>query len=309
MRFKKLDLNLLVALDALLNERSISRAAEKLFLSQSAMSNALARLREYFGDELLAQVGRKMELTPRAESLVEPVRDVLVRLEATIAVQPGFDPTTSDREFRIFVSDFTLATLVPHLLALAARRRASVRFQLLPQVYQPARALERGEADLLVIPRAYCSEDHPVETLFEERFVCAVWNRGRYARQAPSFEDYIEASHVAVQPSGTQQQAYEGWFMERYGVSRKVDVTTYSFAMAPMLVVGTDRVATVHERLFKHLGSALPLVQHPLPMPMPAMEQGLQWHKYRSQDPGLVWLRGLLHDAVREMDAALMPPA
>jgi len=81
------------------------------------------------------------------------------------------------------------------------------------------------------------------------------------------------------------------------------DVTTYSFAALPALVVGTDRVATVHERLLKHFGAGLPLVQHPLPMPMPPMEQGLQWHKYRSKDPGLSWLRALMHQAVQRMDA------
>jgi LysR family nod box-dependent transcriptional activator len=303
MRFKKLDLNLLVTLDALLTERSISRAGEKLFLSQSATSNALARLREYFDDELLVQVGRRMELTPRAESLCEPVRDVLVRLEATIAVQPDFDATATDREFRIFVSDFTMVTLVPHLLALAQQQRATARLHFLQQFNQPARALERGEADLLVIPRAYCSEEHPVDTLFEERFVCTVWNQGRHAQRPLTFDDYVAASHVAVQPAGNEQPAYEGWFMQRYGVARRVDVTTYSFAALPALVVGTDRVATVHERLLKNFGAGLPLVQHPLPMPMPPMEQGLQWHKYRSKDPGLTWLRALMHQAVQRMDA------
>lgn len=97
MRFKNLDLNLLVALDLLLKERNISRAAEKLHITQSAMSNALARLRDYFGDELLVQVGRRMELTPRAELLREPVRDILVRIESSVTATPRFDPAESDR--------------------------------------------------------------------------------------------------------------------------------------------------------------------------------------------------------------------
>ena len=121
-------------------------------MSQSAMSNALARLRDYFSDELLVQVGRKLELTPRAELLQDAVRDVLVRVDTTIAAQPAFDQAQSEREFKLFVSDYTLHTLMPHVLALARTQSAGVRFHLLAQVNQPQRAMERGEVDLLVIP-------------------------------------------------------------------------------------------------------------------------------------------------------------
>jgi LysR family nod box-dependent transcriptional activator len=122
MRFNKLDLNLLVALDAMLLERNISRAAERLHVSQSAMSSSLARLRTYFDDPLLVQVGRRMELTPRAQALKEVVRDILGRVDTAIATRPQFDPAQSDREFRLLVSDYTLVTLMPHLLALVRRK-------------------------------------------------------------------------------------------------------------------------------------------------------------------------------------------
>ena len=204
MRFNKLDLNLLVALDALLTECSISRAAARVHLSQSAMSNALARLRAYFGDELLVQVGCTLELTPRAQTMKEPVRDVLMRVDTAIAAQPQFDPSRSDRTFQLLVSDYTTVTLMPHLLALARRQSGTVRFLLspLPQLDQPQRALGRGEADLLVIPRNYCSPDHPIETLFEEEYVCMVWNSSRFARAGTlSYEDYVAADHVEVQPA------------------------------------------------------------------------------------------------------------
>ena len=184
MRFNKLDLNLLVALDALLTERNITRAAERVHLSQSAMSNALSRLREYFEDDLLVQVGRKMEPTPRAQTLQEAVRDVLLRIDTSIAAVPQFDGSSSDREFILFVSDYTMAVFMPHALALAARQRSTVRFKLLPQVASPARSLERGEADLLIIPKAYCSTDHPAEVVFEEEHVCVVWSESIAQRVA-----------------------------------------------------------------------------------------------------------------------------
>jgi LysR family transcriptional regulator, nod-box dependent transcriptional activator len=307
MRFNKLDLNLLVALDALLSLKSISRAAEKINLSQSAMSNALARLREHLNDELLVQVGRKMELTPRAEGLQDAVRDVLVRVDTTISAKPVFQPATSNREFRLFVSDYSMVTLMPHLLALAAQASHSVRFHFLPQQNQPQRLLDRGEADLLVIPQVYCSPDHPVDKLLDETFCCVVWQHGQLAapERAPGgrlhLETFRSAGHVAFQPPGGVH-TFEGAAMQQHGVARRLEVSTFSFVGALSLVVGTDRVATVHRRLAAYGSQFLPLKVLEPPFDLPVMTQVVQWHKYRTTDPGLVWLRGLLQQAVARMD-------
>jgi LysR family nod box-dependent transcriptional activator len=313
MRFKKLDLNLLVALDAMLKERSISRAAEQVRITQSAMSNALARLRDYFQDDLLVQVGRRMELTPRAELLSQAVHDVLVRVDSTIVAQPGFDVAQSDREFRLLVSDFTLTVLMPHVMALAAHEASTVRFQLLPQVAQPHRALERGETDVLIIPDDNCSPEHPKEALFEEDFRCVVWEQSRFANAGSiSLDDYAAADHVVVQLPNTDTPVFEVSFMKRHGLGRRADVQVFSFAAAPRLVVGTDRVATVHTRLARRLQQALPIRLLIPPVDIPHMTQTVQWHKYRTSDPGIVWLKQLLHRAVRRMDvelAALQPAA
>ncbi len=311
MRFNKLDLNLLVALDALLTERNITRAAERVHLSQSAMSNALSRLREYFEDELLVQVGRKMEPTPRAQTLQEAVRDVLLRIDTSIAAVPQFDSSTSDREFILFVSDYTMAMLLPHAMALAARQRSTVRFKLLPQVASPARSLERGEADLLIIPKAYCSPDHPADLVFAEELVCVVWSESTAARAGLSFERYAEAGHVVMVPAETSQPSFEAWFVQRFGLSRRIAITSYSFATLPFLVVGTELVATVHARIARCLAAALPITILPVPLPMPQLEQAMQWHKYRATDPGLIWLRQLMTDAAAAMhasDAMHTPP-
>lgn len=311
MRFNKLDLNLLVALDAMLSQKSISRAAEQLNLSQSAMSNALARLREHLDDELLVQVGRKMELTPRAESLQDAVRDVLVRVDTTISAKPEFIAAQSDREFRIFVSDYSMVTLMPHLLALASRESHSVRFQFLPQQNQPQRLLDRGEADLLVIPQIYCSPDHPTDKLLDETFCCIVWQGGQLAspERAPggrlTLDAYRGAGHVVMQPPGAAP-SFEGAAMQSHGITRRVEVTTFSFVGALSLVVGTDRIATVHGRLAAYGARFLPVKVLKPPVDVPLMTQAMQWHKYRTNDPGLVWLRALMLRAVVEMDAALV---
>jgi LysR family nod box-dependent transcriptional activator len=302
MKFKKLDLNLLVALDVLLKERSVSRAADVLNLSASAMSNSLGRLREYFDDELLVQIGRKMELTPRAEGLHPAVRDVLLRIDSTIADQPMFDPCGSDRSFRILASDYTQMVLAPALLALAAKAQSTVRFEFLPQVSAPHKQLERGEADLLIVPTGFMSPDHPREVLYHEEFVSMVWRGSTMAQGELTFDRYVDGGHVVMMPAGGQADAFEGWFLKRYGVTRRVAVSTYSFVTLPAMLVGTEYIATVHARIARRMVQAFPLEIRPTPMPFDRMEQSGQWHKFRTNDPGLIWLRGMLAEAARHMD-------
>lgn len=307
MRFHKLDLNLLVALDAMLSEASISRAAEQLHMSQSAMSNALARLREHFQDRLLVQVGRKMELTPRAQVLLEAVRDVLLRVDTTITAQPVFDAATSDREFRIFVSDYSLMTLIPHVVALAYAQSHTVRFRFLPQVGQPQRALDQGDADMLLLPQNYCSADHPTETLWSEEFVCLVWSESAHVQRPLTLANYTQAAHVVMQPT-ISVPSFESAFLKRMAIERRIDVTTHSFSAVPALLVGTERIATMHRRLAHVASQFLPVTLLAPPVDMPIMYQALQWHKYRTQDPALIWLRGIMQTAAQRMDAKLPKP-
>lgn len=305
MRFNRLDLNLLVALDALLSEQNISRAAEKVHLSQSTMSHALARLREHFNDELLVQVGRRMELTPRAESLRDPIRDVLVRISTTIDTAPEFDPSKSDREFVLLVSDYSMAMLFPHVFALADEQRSRVRVKLLPQTGDSFRALERGELDLLVIPEPFCAIEHPHEVLFEEDYTVVMWKKSSLAQSEMTIDRYVQARHVVMEPPGSAQPAYENWLVQRYGISRQVQVTSYSFATIPAMLVGTQMIATIQARLARQIAQLYPLKCVPLPVELPRLVQTMQWHKHRSQDPGLAWLRSLLKQAVLRMDESM----
>jgi LysR family transcriptional regulator, nod-box dependent transcriptional activator len=300
MRFNKLDLNLLVALDALLSEQSITRAAEAVHIGQPAMSNALARLRDFFDDELLVQVGRRMELTPRAQSLRNPVRDVLIRVEAAVVSQPSFDPQSSEREFRLSVSDYTNAILIPHLLAVVHRLSSKVRFVLLPQVLDPKLALERGEVDLMIIPERFAAQDHPMEHLFNESFNCLVWSESPLAHGKLTLDRYMSHAHIVMEPP--HGKAYETAALSALGIHRKIGVSTFSFATAPRLVVNTSLIVTLHDRLARQAVLSLPVVRRPMPVKIEPMVQVMQWHEYRSKDPGLIWLRDILKIAVREMD-------
>jgi LysR family transcriptional regulator, nod-box dependent transcriptional activator len=306
MRFKKLDLNLLIALDMLLAEKSVSRAAEKLFISQSAMSNSLLRLREYFEDPLLTQIGRKMELTPRAKALADPVRDVLIRVEATISTQAEFDPSKSEREFKLLVSDYTLFVLMPFVMQLALEQSATVKFKLVPQVDPPQQMLERGKADLMVIPQEFCSQHHPDESLYEETFVCLASKNSNIWGKEITEAEYLNAKHVLVQTLGPELPIFDNWFLRSYGVMRDAAVSTYSFASVPGLVSGTEFIATVHARLAASLIHQAEVKIMQPPVAFPNMIQTMQWHSLHSGDPGIFWLRQLLHKAVVRMDQKLL---
>jgi len=298
MRYNKLDLNLLVALDHLLHLRSVSAAAERMNMTQSAMSNALHRLREYFDDELLVKVGRGLQLTPRAEALKDAVRDVLMRVDWTIARAPQFDPAKSTRQFNLLVSDYTLATLAPAILAQCSRSASAVRFHFMHQIDAPETMLDRGDADLLIIPTEYSARRHPSEVIFEEDFVGVVWSGGRLAGQRLTRKAFLTASHVVAQPPSATQ-SLETMLFRRLGVTRNIEVTSFSFSTIPQLLIGTDRIATLHRRLAERARAIMPLEILELPFRLPKMKQALQWHKNRSQDAGLIWLRGVIREAAQ----------
>jgi DNA-binding transcriptional LysR family regulator len=296
LRFKKLDLNLLVTLDALLQERNISRAAERVNLSQPAMSNALGRLREYFGDELLIPVGRQMMLTPRAESLQQPVREILLRVDSDVVAPAVFDPATSIRSFSMLVSDFTTTVFMPPLLRALYSSAPLVQIHLEPQGRTPHELLEEGEADFLIIPMQYVSSLHPCVPLFEDDYVVVSWEDHPTIRDSLSREQYLQAGHVvsSIGSGGNRNlPVLEGWFLEREGIARKIEVTASTMAALPSLVVGTARLATVHRRIAMHAQQHLPIRIWPSPMKIPKLVQMLQWNKVREADPGLRWIRDL----------------
>ncbi len=316
MRFNKFDLNLLVALDTLLNEKSITKSAEKLNMSPSAMSSSLARLREYFNDDLLTQIGRKMVVTPLGEDLKINVRNALINIETSILINPIFDPKDTNRLFSILCSDYTQTILVPHLMELTAKQSSKAYFQFLAQNSSPNESLEKGEADLLIIPEIFVSDQHPSEVLFEEEYVCISWKHSNISLGEMTEEKYINAGHIAMRPSIDKKvfsdriglnKLNNNDYLERvieskYGLKLNIVATTYSFTSMPSLVVGSENIATVHARLAKKLATILPIKIHKLPFDIPKMKQCIQWHEYKDKDPGLLWLRKSLLDSVKEMD-------
>lgn len=295
MRFRNLDLNLLSALDKLIRLRSVSRAADEMAITQSAMSNALGRLRQYFDDPLLVKVGRRMELTPRAEALAGPVRDILVRIEATVATPPGFDPATSTRTVGLMVSDYSLATVIPPFVRAVARAAPQMRLTIKPQRNFPALQLERGEADLLIAPVVYSSPEHPSEPLLRDAMVC-VMDAANPAAQGLDLATFRALDHVGMEPP-MSGESYAARILRAAGVEVQVLVTSFSFVSLPDLVRGTNRIALVQRRLAERMAATGGLAVVDPPLDLPPLEQCVQWHSMRDTDPALAWLREKLHAA------------
>jgi len=290
MRFGRLDLNLLVALDALLTEKSVSLAADRLCLSQSATSSALGRLRDYFGDELLVVKGRHMILTARAEELIEPVRAVLEQIRSTIAIAPPFDPATSDRQVRIMASDYTTQVLLAEVFAQLEQDAPNMRFEVQSMSTNPIEAVERGYIDLLVTIDFAVSADHPSLVLFEDDYVVVGDAQNPALQGDMTRERYFELGHVTARFGRAQLPAFEEWFTRRQKQQRRIDVVAPNFLALPGLVLGTQRVVTMHRRLAEQVVQTFPLVMRELPFAIPPIREVVQWHITNNNDKPLRWV-------------------
>ncbi len=304
MHLRGLDLNLLVVLHTLLEEKNITRTARRIYLSQSATSGALARLREFFENDLLVQVGHKMVLTPLAESLVEPVRQLLAEAQAIIEQRPDFDPATSTRRFRMMMTDYVTAVLMTQALPAIKRHAPSVGIDILPfEETPPEEVIDRVEVDMVVLPQQFLTSTHPSEELFRDTYTCIVWKGNREIGKTMSLDEYFAASHVSIRFTTQPIDSLSDWIQHRTGRARNVDVTTRLYTMIPHLIVNTTRIATVHQRLAQMFAKFLPLRIVEPPFEMPYVAEGLQWHNFRSSDPGIAWMRERLHSAADDLSA------
>jgi LysR family transcriptional regulator, nod-box dependent transcriptional activator len=306
MQLNRFDLNLLIALDALLHEKNVTRAAERVFVSQPAMSAALQKLREYFNDQLLVRVGRDMELTPRGLSLVEPVREALLRIQATLGTQPSFDPSTVKRTFTLIVSAEAVLRVMPQVFRRLAKEAPGITLHIEHFSETTLSRLEYGDADLylglnslrLFGLRAF-PETLRMFDLRAVRWVVVV------SKDHPSVEDtiteaqYLALPHVFGWPSGHTLPLEE---MVRRLTNADIDVraTTPGLLEIPFLLEGTECVATLPEHLAQTLAKVAPIKVLPLPFATPETREVVIWHKRNEPDPGHAWMRDMIIAHARE---------
>ncbi|WP_205739577.1 LysR family transcriptional regulator [Georgenia sp. SYP-B2076] len=303
-KLANVDLNVLVALDALLAERSVTRAAERLMIGQSAMSSTLARLRRLFDDPLLVRQGRVLVPTPLAESLAAPVREALSIVESVLAVRTDFDPTTDQRTFTISASDYIALVLLRPLLERLNEEAPNVRVNILP--INPVGftdALRRNETDLLILPRELLGADvgYPHKTLFADRYLVAV------DRDHPEVGDVITVEQFSALP----YLAYRAGALiglpetqlDQQQIPRNLQVTAQSFVVAPFLLRGTGLIMLIHERLGRLLAEQARLRLLDPPMPLVALQEVMVWTSRHTADVGHQWLRGRLLELAAEVTA------
>ncbi|MBQ4828450.1 LysR family transcriptional regulator [Alteromonas sp. CI.11.F.A3] len=300
MRFDGLDLNLLVALEALIEERNVSAAARRIHLSQPAVTGALKRLREYFNDELLEQSGRRMFLTPKAEALASPVRRALFQIRGEITRAGSFDPTTTSRHFVISASDYAYTILLAKVIAKASTLAPFVTFEIMPPNEQVNERFERAEIDLLVTVDKFALQGHTFTELWRDEEVIISCQKAGFDKID---EDTFFACGHAVATFGLEHRAsIADKHVDQKGRKRRVEVQLPEFGALCQGIVGTKRLATMHRRYALHYAKLYPIKLHQTWEHFPEIIEGMQWHKVRDMDPGLLWLRGLLEDGGKNID-------
>ncbi|MGH9089567.1 MAG: LysR family transcriptional regulator [Acidimicrobiales bacterium] len=291
MKREQVDLNLLVALDALLREESVTKAAERLSVGQPAMSASLGRLRHMFNDPLLVRSGRTLTPTPLAQRLAAPLRTLLDELEDLLTQRPDFDPATGVRSFTVMATDYVTLVLLRHVVSLLGTKAPGVQVRIRPLTASYRQNLEHHETDLLVLPREVDATVAllPHRTLFTERFVCVTWVGNTEVGQRMTRATFCRLPHLAYSLDPLPSLAE--LTLRDLGVDRDIEMTTQSFVMAPLLVRGTRLVAVVHERIARDLADAADVCVWELPFDVQPVTEVMYWHPRSEADAGHRWLR------------------
>ncbi|HTU62367.1 MAG TPA: LysR family transcriptional regulator [Polyangiales bacterium] len=308
-----IDLNLLVAFDALARELSVTQAARRIGVTQSAVSHALRRLRGLLGDELFVRGQRGMMLTPRAEALVVPLRSGLVTLGRALKQPQEFEPASARRAFRIATPDLFDVLVIPHLLERIRKLAPGVDLSIVPVDQRNLEhRLETGEVDLAVVPRF--DTDGPGQgpltaaglvrsAIFRDEFVCMLRTdhpalRGRSKKPTLTLESYAELSHLLVAPRG-EGRGYIDEALAKHGLERRIALRVPHFYSAFVIVEKSDLVLTAPSGLARVDGATRAVRTLPPPLELPTHTVNLVWHERFSKDPGQRWLREQLTESGR----------
>lgn len=281
------DFNLLKALDALLQERSVTRAAERLSITQPSMSSTLSRLRALFADELLIRTGRVMRPTPLAESLQPRVRRIVAEIEDIVMSTSEFDPRHADQSFTILATDYASLVLVQPLMAALTTEAPGVRIHLQPRpITEHAALLQRAEIDLAIIPSEHAlSAGLPNETLFTDHFITAVWRHNRRVREPLTFAQLDRLPYLSYNIGQVDA------VLRRLGHPRAPDTLVDSFVLGLLLLRGTRQFTFVQERLARRLAATAGLRLLTPPFESPTLVETMAWHPRSDNDPAHNWLR------------------
>lgn len=302
----RLDANLLIALDALLRERNVTRAAAAVGIGQPGMSHALQRLREHFRDPLLVRQGNRFRLSPRATQWAAPVQETVAAMRRVFAQQDTFDPARARHTFRIAMTDGVGQVVLPELLRrLAAAPHVSLEVYGMPEGALAA-DLAAGALDLAVTHFGELPATVRRELLWLEDYVALVPRRFKLTAGRKSRADHAKARHVFVNPRPGRPAKLVTMLRER-GLDPRTVLTVPHFLLLPGLVAESGVVATVARSLARRFEATHAVRAAQLPFALPSYEISQVWHERSDVDPAHRWLRGVLADAARAATAGVKP--
>lgn len=293
---RQLDLNLLIALNVLITEASVTKAAEKLNMSQSAMSHALKRLRTILNDDILIRTSREMEVTPYARQISDRVRQILSDIESTLLLKETFNPATTQETFRIAASDYVETTIGINLIQQLTTQAPGIRIRITNLNKETVMdAIDDNRIDLFIGAKLPLKSWHVEQNLYREEFVCVF--KSDDALTELSMEDYIRRSHLLVSMRDDFQGAGDE-ILERQQQSRQVIWSTPHFMAIPFLLANSDCVALLPRRMAQQCAKAMDLKLLPPPMEMEGFTVSMIWHQRNTNRPQHQWLRQQIIDAV-----------
>lgn len=309
-RLRRIDLNLLLVFDALRRHGSVVAAANELAMSPSAVSHALARLRDAMSDELFVRYGNAMRLTARAEQMAVAVADSLIALDGCLEGARPFNPATSRQSFVFAATDFTAFALLPALIEELENVAPHLRIRVTYSTHRDSlEDLAAGRIHFAIGMRDGPAISHEgVETMhcFEDEYVVAARQNHPSIHKTLSLEQYLAARHVVVTPwvdAGSVINAA----LERLGLKRDVAVQLPSLLAAPFIVAHSSYLITWPRRLALALGDALPLTIYPAPFPIPPYSLEVYFHRRHASIPGHAWLRDQMHWVLEGRRLGLKP--
>ncbi|EJN39644.1 transcriptional regulator [Pseudomonas sp. GM84] len=293
MNLRSIDLNLLVIFDALMAERHVTRAAMRIPMTQPAMSNALARLRHVFKDELFIRSGGTMEPTPRALELGEAVRQILRQTERLMTSDVAFDPATTEREFTGRMSDLTGYLLLPDMLAALASQAPKITLDILHMSPERTiKALETDQLDFAISMQLRHNNSICSEQLFEDQMVCVMRSDHPLAEKDLTLNDFLAADHLRVAMSPTDIRFVDNVLAD-HGFTRNVVAKVPHWLLVPAVLERSDLLAVISGKLVDKFASP-GLVSKKLPFESEPFSWDIYWHKRNEGSAAHRWLRELI---------------
>jgi DNA-binding transcriptional LysR family regulator len=298
------DLNLLVAFEAMLVERNVSRAAQRVGLAQPSMSHVLSRLRLLFNDELFVRTPQEMKPTPRALELATPIIEALEQVRRALEPHPAFDPATSERRFRLAGNQYVDFAAMLALLPILMRTAPYACFEALKEGTDIIEMLDTGAADLGVGYFPDAPKRLRTAPLYDDSCVCVARRDHPGLRDGLTLERFCELPHILIGHDADPVHIVDA-ALRAEGRRRRISHVLYSYPAVPYMLEITDLLAVVGRRAAERFAASGVLSLYELPIAVPSWKVSMLWSRRTDADPELVWLRQVLHDAMAPLRSAV----